>query len=206
MIEIKKLLGAAFVLMALQAAGQNGYIILNETDSVISGYLKSFRTVSSGEQGIEVWRNKKDKHPLKVLKTQLFEYAIKEDTFRVFQEFKPFHTTDTYFNVVDAKLISRGKVNLFIIEDYVNHERISTYTGGGIIPAIIDANMGNFNYMYILEHNTTGNLRALSSKKEALWETLRDFFPDQYLLKYEEVKGPIKYQNIPALVKLYNSK
>lgn len=206
MLEMRKILGVALLFVALQAAGQNGYVILNESDSIITGYLKSFRAVSNGEDGIEVWRNKRDKSPLKVLKSQLFEYAIKDDTFRVFQEYKPFHTTDTYFDVVDAKLISRGKINLFIIEHYVNHQRISTYTGGGLIPAIIDANMGNFDYMYILEHNTTGNLRALSSKRETLWETLRDFFPDQYLIKYEEVKGPIKYQTIPALVKLYNSK
>lgn len=190
---------------SFELSAQNGYVKL-KNDSVIIGYVKYYTTISEGQQGFEIWKTKKDKNPLRILKTSVWEYAIKKDTFRILQNFRPFEETNTYFDLVEAKLISRGKVDLYVIENYQNSNRISTYTGGGLIPAIIDESMGNFTYMYVVENSKSGYLRGLSSKKEKLMETLRDFFPDQYLEKYNELKEKITYKTIPSLVKLYNSK
>jgi hypothetical protein len=189
----------------LKSFGQNGYIKL-DNDSTIVGYLRYYVSFMDGHQGIELWRTKKDKEPLKIPKQTINEYAIKKDTFKVLHQFKPFQDTQTYFELVDAKLKSRGKVNLYIIENYNNTNRVSTYTGGGLIPAIIDESLGNYTYMYILEDKTTGFLKALPSKKEKLKESLMDFFPEKYVVKYDQVKGEINYKSIPDLVKLYNSK
>jgi hypothetical protein len=185
--------------------GQNGYIKL-DNDSTLVGYLRYYVAIKDGHQGIELWRTKKDKEPLKIPKWTINEYAIKSDTFKVLHQFKPFYDTQTYFELVDAKLKSSGKVNLYVIENYQNANRVSTYTGGGLIPAIIDESLGNHTYMYILEDKKTGFLKALPSKKEELKESLMDFFPEKYIMKYDEVKGEINYKSIPDLVKLYNSK
>jgi hypothetical protein len=183
---------------------QNGYVKLKNYDSTIVGFLRSYTAVNGGLQGIEVWKTKKDKDPVKYPKTDIFEYAIKKDTFRVLHQFKPFQTTQTYFEHVDAKVISRGKVSLLLIENYVNAARISNYTGGGLVPGVIDELMENYSYMYILEDKD--GYSGVSSKKDQLKETLLDFFPDKYVAKYSEVNGKINYHSLPDLVKLYNSK
>jgi hypothetical protein len=156
--------------------GQNGYIKL-DNDSTIVGYLKHYVSITDGHQGIEFWRTKNDKEPLKIAKRTINEYAIKKDTFKVLHQFKPFYATETYFELVDAKLKLSGKVNLYVIENYQNANRVSTYTGGGLLPAIIDESVGNHTYMYILEDKETGFLKALPSKKEELKKSLMDFFP-----------------------------
>ncbi len=156
--------------------------------------------------GLEVWKTKTDKNPRRFPKTTIAEYAIKKDTFRVIHQFKPFEKTNTYFELTEARALSRGKVNLYIIDNYANPQRVSTYTRGGLIPALIDESMGNYTYMYLLEEVETGFLKALSSKKEELKETLVEFFPEKYISKYNQVKGGINYKAIPDLVKLYNSK
>jgi hypothetical protein len=185
--------------------GQNGYIKL-DNDSTLVGYLRYYVSIKDGHQGIELWRTKKDKQPLKIPKRTINEYAIKKDTFKVLHQFKPFHDTQTYFELVEAKLKSSGKVNLYIIENYQNVNRVSIYTGGGLIPAVIDVSLGNHSYMYILEDKEMGFLKALPSKKQKLKESLMEFFPEKYIIKYDEVKGEIDYKSIPDLVKLYNSK
>jgi hypothetical protein len=202
-----KITSAAFFALAIlgtSAYSQNGYVKF-DADSVVTGYLRYYTSTRDG-QGIELWRTKKDKDPLKLKKSDIIEYAIKKDTFKVLHQYKPFQETQTYFEVVDARLKRRGKVSLYIIDNYQNPNMVSTYTGGGLVPAIIDASMGNYTYMYILEHAPTGFLRALPSKEEELKEVLLDFFPERYVIKYAELNGEIRYNDIPALVDLYNSR
>ena len=191
--------------LTINVFGQNGYIKLDD-DSTLVGYLRHYVSPKDGHQGIEFWRTKKDKDPMRIPRRMINEYAIKKDTFKVLRQFKPFQDTQTYFELVDAKLKSRGKVNLYMIENYQNTNRVSTYTGGGIIPAIIDESLGNHAFMYILEDRKTGFIKALPSKKEKLKESLMDFFPEKYILKYSEVKGEINYKSVPDLVRLFNSK
>ena len=184
---------------------QNGYIKF-DNDSTIIGYLKYYTSVSDGYPGIEFWRTKKDKDPLRIPKWKINEYAIKKDTFRVLTQFKPFHDTPTYFELVEAKRMSSGKVNLYIIPNYQNANRVSTYTGGGLIPALVDESLGNHTFMYLIEDKTTGLLTALPSKKEKLREALLFFFPERYIARYVELNGEIKYRSLPEVVRLYNSR
>ena len=55
---------------------QNGYVRLGN-DSTIIGYLKYYTSIKDGHPGIEVWRTKKDKEPIRIPKWQIDEYAIK---------------------------------------------------------------------------------------------------------------------------------
>lgn len=190
---------------SLTLFAQNGYIKLNN-DSLLVGYLRFYTSVENGQRGLEFWRTKNDKAPRRIPKTDIEEYAIKKDTFKVLHQFKPFYDSKTYFELVDAKLKHRGKVNLFVIENYQNPSSVGTYTGGGLAPAVIDISLGNVAYLYILESVDTGFLRGIPSKKEKMKEALRDFFPDDYILSYHELKGEIKYKFIPDLVSRYNSR
>jgi hypothetical protein len=192
-------------LLSTNLYAQNGYIKWGD-DSMRVGYLRTYVALKNGQQGIELWRTKKDKLPLKIPKAKISEYAIKKDTFKVLHQYKPFPNRSIYFELVDAKLKVSGKVNLYIIENFHNANRVSNYTVGGLIPAIIDEGMGNFTFLYILEDRKTGFIKAMSSRKEELMESLLDFFPENYIIKYGSVKGEIKYRSLPEVVKLYNSK
>ena len=202
---MRNLLFFVLTLLTTPLCGQNGYVKLMN-DSVIVGYLKYYNSARDGHQGIELWRTKKDKSPLRITKEELSEYAIKGDTFKVLHQFKPFPEAQAYFEVVDARLKSSGKVNLYIIENYQSASRVSTYTGGGLIPALIDESTGNLPYIYVVEDKKINYLKALPAKKAKLQEVLMDFFPERYILKYAEVKGEIDYKAIPDLVQLYNSR
>ena len=201
-----KILLTVLLAMTLSvSSAQNGYVIL-DNDSTITGFLKYYTSIHDGEPGIELWKTKTDKNPRRIPKRLIAEYAIKKDTFKVFYQFQPFHDSDAYFELVEGKLESRGKINLYIITNYPASNRISTYTGGGIVPGILDEAMGNHAHLYVLENNSTGFYKGLPAKKEKLQEALLDFFPDRYISKYAEVNGEIKYKTIPEFVKLYNSK
>jgi hypothetical protein len=185
--------------------GQNGYIKFSK-DSVVYGYLRPYTSFLDGHKGIELWKEKRDSNPLKIKKSDIFEYAIRKDTIRIFKSFTPFADEKVHFEMVEAELVSGSKVNLFVIRNYANPDRISNYTGGGLIPALIDESMGNYTYMYILEDPAIDYVRALPGKTERLKDALMDFFPERYLIRYAQEKGEITYRKIPALVKLYNSK
>jgi hypothetical protein len=199
----ESLLILLFALIPKILPAQNGYVKLKDNDSTLVGFVRTY-IAANGLQGVEVWRTKKDKDPLKIPKPEIHEYAIKKDTFRVLHQFKPFLHTRTFFEYVDARVLSNGKIKLLIIDNYQNAARISTYTGGGLVPAIIDEAMGNYTYMYVLENKD--GYSALSSRKTELKETLLDYFPDKYIEKYIEVNGQIAYKSITDLVTLFNSK
>jgi hypothetical protein len=205
-----KLLPPLFlILVSYVANGQNGYVKLG--DSLLVGYLKYYSVISSGEIGLELWKDKRDKNPRRMLKSEVEEYAIKEDTFKVLHSFQPFPDENTYFETADAKVISTGKVNLYIIKDYHDPSTVTfALYGGGIIGGaitalVVSASMGNVPYIYVLE-DSAGYIKALPAKEKLLNEALLEFFPEKYLLRYGELKERIKYKTVPDLVKLYNLK
>jgi hypothetical protein len=192
--------------VALNCFGQNGYVRLLKNDSILTGFIRQYISVSDGEPGIELWKTKKDKDPIRLLKSTITEYALNKDTIKVLHNFAPFENSSVNYSVVDANFLSRGKINLLIIKNYRNNQRISNYTGGGLIPALIDEMAGNYTYLYLLENPSSGYLRALPSKKEKLRDLLSDFFPERYIELYNEKKGIVSYKNIKEFVTLYNSR
>lgn len=83
------------ILLTTQIWGQNGYVKL-DNDSTVIGYLRYYVSTKDGHRGIELWRTKSDKNPLKIPKWIINEYAIKNDTFKVLHQFKPFPETKTF--------------------------------------------------------------------------------------------------------------
>jgi hypothetical protein len=191
--------------IAFDIQAQNGYIITLDADSAVYGYLKRYVSYSKPEQGIELWKTKKDKNPQRIATTDIFEYAIKKDTFRVLQNFKPFPGESLNFDLIEATVVCRGKLDLYIIEHFTNPKAISNATMGGLIPALIDAGFKNLNYMYILEESETRYMRAVSPKNKKFDEVLSDFFPAEFLDTYRKNHKKINYDSLPDMVKSYNT-
>jgi hypothetical protein len=198
--------------VSFNVSGQNGYVRLVDSDSIMFGFIRKYTPATGKYIGLELWRTKRDKSPLKILLNNVQEYAIKKDTFRILRNFKLYEDRDDYFDLIETKVISKGKVNLYIVDNYRNQTRQmmlaqptlpnDPYTTARVI---IDQSRGNLPYVYILE-NQSGFVKTLPTNKEKLRTALMDFFSERYLQKYGELKQEIKYKTIPALVKLYNSK
>lgn len=189
-----------FVATAVNA--QNGYIKLRD-DSTLVGFLRPYTSVFDGHQGIEFWRTKKDKSPLQIPKRKIEEYAIKKDTFKIFHQFKPFHDSQIYFEMIDAKLETGGKVCLYRIDDPQNPT--SPYLTGGLVPAMI-IEFKDVDQIYVLAADDGQNIMALPFKKEKLTEALMDFYSEDLILEYIKLNGTITYKKIPELVKYFNAR
>jgi hypothetical protein len=183
---------------------QKGYVLL-DNDSILSGYIRYYMSAKDGHQGFEIWETKHDKDPQKIPKATVREYAIKNDTFKIFRQYAPFPDRRIYFEQVDAKLLESGKINLYAIE-IAQPTPIPTPDGGASVSVAIRVYPWQQPYIYILEDKKSGFHKALPSDREDLKETLMEFYPERYVIKYDEVKGKIKYSEVPDIVRLYNSK
>lgn len=198
--NMKTLLTSIFIIITLSLSAQNGYL-KTKSDSVITGYLKYYASANDGSPGIELWKTKNDKNPRRIPKSEIVEFAIKKDTFKVLHQYKPFTDSKTYYEIIDAERKSSGKINLYRI-----YNRQRTRTNGNTVYVIPDGSIEDYEYLYILEDGKTGFMKTIPSRKAKIDEALKDFFPERYIVKYAEVNGKIKYSDIPDLVKLYNSK
>lgn len=193
------------VLVGFNLFGQNGYVKVSR-DSTIIGFIKRYTSHMDGSRGLEVWRTKKDSQPIRVKMSSIYEFAIKKDTFRILYDFSPFASENIYFEFVEAQIISTGKVTLLKIDALSDLKRgtqsIMINSGGGPVSVMT---FRNDNFTYVLEEPVTDYLQALPYEQQKLFEVLKDFFPERYLIRYKEEKGAITYSEVPALVKLYNS-
>lgn len=87
------------------ATCQKGYVKISE-DSVIEGYVRYRTSQISGEREIELWRNKRDKHPLRFTESSLLEYAIGNEIIKVDKNARP--GADLLANTPKASLINLG--------------------------------------------------------------------------------------------------
>ncbi|MBX2967533.1 MAG: hypothetical protein KF845_15430 [Cyclobacteriaceae bacterium] len=193
------------VALSFNLYSQNGYVKIS-SDSIMIGFVKRYTSHMDGSKGLEVWRTKNDPQPIRVKMSSIYEYAIKKDTFRILHDFIPFASEKIYFETVEAQVISTGKVTLLKI-NALNDRKRSTqsmiiYTGERPVSVMT---FRENNYTYVLEEPGTDYLRALPYEQQKLLETLKEFFPERYLIRYKEEKGAIVYSKVPALVKLYNS-
>ena len=209
---MKLLLAISFVVVFCEAICQNGYVCLKSGDSTIVGYVRRYKPEVAGAEGIEVWRDKKDRQPLRIPKTAIAEFAINTDTFRILHQFRPFQEVQAFYEYIEAKIVSRGRVTLLVITNYPDPGSVSNYTGGGIIPEVIDHTtgaslkkvMGFHSKMYVLED--TNGRDAVAPDKAALKETLLDYFPDRFVEKYFSKFGEVTYKTLDDMVRFYNSK
>jgi hypothetical protein len=192
---------------------QNGYVKLKDPDSTLVGFVRLYVPVANGPHGLEVWRDKRDPEPMRISKTEISEYAINKDTFRILHQFKPFASASTFYEYIEAQVVSGGKVTLLSIVNYQDPGSATIFMGGDLGPLAIDIVawrndlqriMGAQSKMYVLENRN--GYSAVSPRKKELRESLLDFFPDKFVEKYESVYGEVNYRHLDDMVRFYNSK
>lgn len=90
---------------AHEAACQKGYVKISE-DSIIEGYVRYRTPLKNGEREIELWRSKKDKHPLRFLESDLLEYSLGNEIIKVDKNVRP--GPDTFVNTPKTYFINLG--------------------------------------------------------------------------------------------------
>jgi hypothetical protein len=182
---------------------QNGYVLTIDGGR-IEGFLKVQRSFETGELEIELWRNKKDKNPLVYDLYQLQEYGIKKDTFLILTNFYPFEDQPTHFDVLEAKILIRGKIDLLRI-DHSYTTSYSTMMGGGLIPAAIDLIMENYDGpIMILNSDSKGLTRVANYKKKEFVNSVNEFFEDDFSLMKKIIAGEYKFKDLKKIVLEYN--
>jgi hypothetical protein len=211
---MKLLLFLAQLIFAFQTlSAQNGYVKFKDSDSTLVGFVRPYIPVVQGPHGLEVWRDKRDPEPIRISKAEIAEYAINNDTFRILHQFKPFPSASTFYEYIEAQIVTRGKVTLLSIVNYNDPGSATIYMGGGLVPVAIDMIawrndiqriMGAQSKMYVLENRN--GYSAVSPKKKELKVILLDYFPDKFVVKYESVYGEVNYRHLDDMVRFYNSK
>lgn len=199
---MKKTLLIILSLFTFELYGQIGYIKLNN-DSIIVGYLRRYVSHMDGRQGIELWRTKKDKHPLKISKDAISEYAIKKDTFAILRNFYPFEGEDYQVESIEAEvLISKGKVKLYFatLPDYKNNLIMGPSATGGM------TSYGQSLYSIYIVKNTENNLIGIKDEKDKLFKTIQSIIGDDKELVKRVENGELKYKDTEQIIRIYNKK
>lgn len=184
--------------------GQNGYV-KHVSNSTINGFIRQNRSIKTGELEIEVWLTKKDKNPKSYSLSELTEYAIKKDTFLILADFYPFEGKDLHFDFVPARIIESGKVDLFIISQS-NYPTLSQVMGGGLIPALIDESLGNYNGpLFILRSKSKNLIGGVSNQKDEFVYSVNDYFKDNFNLMKKIINRDYKFKDLKTIVKEYNN-
>lgn len=190
------------MLIVVVSYGQNGYVKLSN-DSIVAGYLRPYVSYMDGHQGIELWRTKKDKSPLKIPKAKISEYAIKKDTTALFRDFYPFEGEEYHVESIEAiVLISKGKVKLYsaTLGDYKKELMVLPSTTG------MSATYGKVPYSIYIVKDEENNLIGIKSDRSSFLKTIqRIIVKDKELLKRVE-NEELKFKDTEQIIRIYNLK
>ncbi len=191
-----------FLFLTSKLFSQNGYVIL-ENDSLIEGYIKTEISFMDGQKDVELWRTPRDKDPLKFNLDEIKEYKKNKGIWRIFKNYHPFKDNmSIYFELVEAEFLIQGNVELLFINN--QQSNVSSYTGGGLIPAIIDQSTGKQPIIYILNNKDDNYLVALPMSPKLLRPALVDFFDESIVIKFESVYGKLKLNKVKKYVRYFN--
>ena len=192
---------AAIAMLPCVTFAQEGYIKFNNS-TIVVGILNKKISPQTGEHVIEFLKSKHDPAPQHYRRNDIYEYAIKGDTFRVLKNFYPFEVEGFHFEHVDAKVLKSGSVDLLGID--VNHEKYVEHAKKGSLNHVIDHTVGNSPYLYVLHEESDQYIKAVPSKKDKFREMMFEFFTEDAVDSYETEKGELHFRNLQTFVEHYN--
>jgi hypothetical protein len=190
------------VVLSCELLAQTDYVIL-ENGSRISGHIKYITLPVNGQLQLELWRDKNDLMPLKIDRKNTLEYGIGKDKYKIFVNYYPFQNSQFYYELVEAKVLQTGPIDLLQIVNNAN--RINMYVGS-VIKGRLDSSIGNLSYLYLLDNHSTDYPMVITSRKKFFQQGLQFFFPEDIREEFIRENNDIRYSDLENLIKLYNSK
>lgn len=186
---------------------QNGYLI-TENGEKKEGYLRYQISSENGQHEIEYWETFKDKNPKHYTLTDLKEYAIRKDTFKILKGFYPFRESETGIEMIKVSVELRGKINVYSgsITSWQDGKVIHyTYDGseiGGAPKSLVGyGKYQNTEQYWILEDEK--GMIALSRDKPI--SDLIFFLKDENFIQSRIAKSKkFKYKKVIDLIEEYN--
>jgi len=206
---IRTLVLLTALIAAVHGFSQNGYIKIGNDDPLV-GYVKYITTPNDGRL-LELWKTKTDKSPQRFQLDEVDEYAIGKDTFLIFRSLKPFNNIDVFFDLVEAKILSSGKVQLLKFENpyYAkNQMTVSAAMGGGITAAvavsIFTEPIERVPSIYLLREPHNNYIRGASNKHQPFIETINDFYTEVAIKDFEIEHGELSFRKLTKFVRFCN--
>jgi hypothetical protein len=190
---------------------QNGYIRL-ENDSVLVGYIKPVLSVKDGDHALEFWKTKNDKSPRRIIRKDILDYAIKNDTFRVLKNFKPFDSEELFIDNQDARILQSGRVELLKVRNPYYKNNNAGMLGVGVVPGItvgvriFKEPIWNIPNILILHVPRNHLMRGVPEVDEQFSEVVHDLFSEIAIQSFEKENGPLRFGDLRKFVAFYNLK
>jgi len=173
----------------------NGFV--KTTDGLlVEGYLRF--EVGFKNRGTRIKLYKKPNESPEIFYTlELREYAFNKDTFKIFTNIKPFENDDKIINIVEAKRISSGKLDVYEIPEYYSsHVTIPSASGGAM-----GMTTGSVKYIYLV-FNKNGQMTGI--RKDIFEEKIKELMPDRQDIINKINSGELKFKHIKKIFASYN--
>ena len=196
----------------LSLKAQNGYIRLS-TDSLLTGYIKTVYDFNDNQHVLEFWRTKNDKDPARFFKSEIEEYAINKDTFRILRNFQPFPSGDFFLHDIDAEVLQSGRIELLKVRNPYYKDKslpLPIPVDGGVIITVsarlFEEPIENVPTIFILRTPRNNFMRGVPSVDEAFREVIHEFFSPLAIESFEKENGKLTFRKLEKLVAYYNIK
>lgn len=148
------------------------------------------------------------------MRSDVLDYAIKKDTFRILKNFKPFDSEELFIHNLDAKVIESGRMELLRIANPYYKSPPPVYpvgngVGGGAISVsvrLFKQSPENIPTIFILHTPRNNFMRGVPQAEEQFNEVVHDFFSDIAIESFERENGPLTFSNLKKMVAYYNMK
>jgi hypothetical protein len=195
-----------FFLVSVYSSGQNGYIKMANRSTRAVGYIKYVTSKTNGEILLEFWKTKKDKSPTRVNRKDVLEYAIKNDTFRIYKNFYPFPSGIFYYEILEAKVVETGRLDLMRIINNANPVNmfIGAVDKGHFQFGRFDFSMHT--YFYLIDDHVHELPVVIFPENDLFNLAVKQFFSDETIEQFLRENNRLKYVDLEKLVMLHNKK
>ncbi len=169
----------------------NGYVKTRD-DRTINGYLKFEVGFKDRGTKIKLYKNPKDS-PQIFYSLEVKEYAHKKDTFKIFTNIKPSEDKKRILDIVEAKRICKGELELYEIPEYSYSAMIIPGMG------IMATDYANFIYLVIDKEES-----VICINRETFKEKIIEIINDRQDLVDKVNSEELKFRHIDKIIEAYN--
>lgn len=192
---------------------QAGYVKYYDTDSVVIGFIRFVRPVNQEPQ-LEIWETKNSKKPIRVVMDDISEYSMGKDTFRIIRNFQPFTGKDIFFDIVEAKIVVSGRIELLEIQNpYYRNQQGFGYASGGVAVSVNPFfSKTNKQEIVALHEKRNGYIRMVTEQTDfandkLMRDVVEDFFPASAIDAFEkEHNKKLTARNLKKFMLEYKAK
>lgn len=188
---------------------QTDYLIL-EDGALLRGYIKTARDINDGQPLLELWQTKTDKSPVRYHRSDVEEFAMSGDTFRILKNFQPFYGEEFFLHDIQAEIIEAGSIELLKATNpyYKDHSWPALY-GGAVVAisiSLFNQPIENIPQIFVLHTPRNNFMRGVPESAEGFREAVMDFFSPEEIKDFVDKNGKLSLRKLRKLVAYVNDR